>query len=180
MPWPQNIYDCKTALRFLRLNAERFGIDPDRIAVAGASAGGHLALVVGVTEANDTLNLGGLYTEQSNQVACIVDLYGIVEVTGGRQKLFAGASDAETAENLKMANVLTHLNEQTPPVFIAHGTRDGTVKLSQSRHLADALDAANVPHRFIEVPGAPHSFDLQPEQMDLRPELFQFLEAHLK
>ncbi len=109
VPWPQNIYDCKSALRFIRKEATRFGVDPDRIAVAGGSAGGHLALLVGVSEDVDALNQGRLYTEQSNAVACIVDFYGIVEVEG-----------------------------------------------------------------------APHSFDLQPEQMDLRPALFEFLATYLK
>ncbi len=180
VPWPQNIYDCKSALRYIRKESARFGVDPDRIAVAGGSAGGHLALLVGVSGDVDALNHGGLYLEQSNQVACIVDFYGIVEVTGGRQKLFAGDTDAETAENLRLANILTHVDRETPPVFIAHGTRDGTVKLSQSKKLADALTQANVPHTFIEVEGAPHSFDLQPEQMDLRPALFEFLAKHLK
>jgi len=75
--WPQNIYDCKTALRYIRCNAGRYNIDADRIAIMGCSAGGHLALLTGFTSENQELNAGGLYKKYSCKVNCIIDMYGI-------------------------------------------------------------------------------------------------------
>src|SRR5262245_32236662 len=74
--WPQNLYDCKTAVRWLRKNAERLQIDPDHIGVIGGSAGGHLAAMVGLTGPADGLDPKGPYGEFSCRVQCAVDLYG--------------------------------------------------------------------------------------------------------
>jgi len=180
VPWPQNLYDCKTAVRFIRKEAARFNIDPNRIAVSGGSAGGHLALMVGLTGNVPELNKGGLYTEQSNNVSCIIDFYGPTEVTAGkRAKKFAGKTPEETAANLRTASPLTHVTKDSPPTLIAHGTKDGTCDIDHSRNLDKAMTAAGAVHQYIEVPGGPHSFDLQPKQMDLRPAVLEFLAKYL-
>jgi acetyl esterase/lipase len=77
--WPTNLHDCKNAVRFLRAHAAEYHIDPKRIAVAGGSAGGHLALMTGLTadqaEFEPTANATP-YPGVSSQVRCIIDLYG--------------------------------------------------------------------------------------------------------
>jgi len=180
VPWPQNLYDCKSALRFIRKETTRFGIDPDRIAVSGGSAGGHLALMVGLTADVPELNKGGLYTDQSNKVTCILDFYGPTAINDKkREKKFAGKTGEETKANLKTASPLTYVAKDSPPTFIVHGTKDGTVSISQSRNLARKMDEAGTVHLFIEVPGGPHSFDLQSSGVDLRPRALEFLSVHL-
>src|SRR5262245_25825033 len=77
--WPQNLYDCKTAVRWMRANAERLHLDTAHIGVIGGSAGGHLASMVGVTQSQDGLDPPGLYSEQACTVNCVVDLYGPVD-----------------------------------------------------------------------------------------------------
>ena len=180
VPWPQNLYDCKTAVRFIRKEAARFRIDPARIAVSGGSAGGQLSLMVGLTGDDAELNHGGLYLEQSSRVSCIIDFYGAAEVTAKKRAWkFAGKTPEETAANLRLASPLTHITKDSPPTLIAHGTKDGTVDIGDSRKIDQALAMAGVPHQFVVVPGGPHSFDLQPKQMDLRPVVLEFLGKYL-
>lgn len=73
--WPQNLHDCKTAVRWMRANAERLHLDVNHIGVIGGSAGGHLASMVGVTGPESSLDPSGPYGEQSCKVNCVVDMY---------------------------------------------------------------------------------------------------------
>ncbi len=181
LAWPQNFYDCKSALRYIRAESARFGVDPARIAVMGGSAGGNLAMLVGATANHAGINRHGLYTDQSNAVSCILNFYGDYDIRG-RKVLqispFAGATAEETAANEKSASPVTYLDTKTPPVFIAHGTADQVVSVERSRLLAEHLRTLGVDYWYIEIAGAPHVFHLQPEQMDLRPVVLTFLEKH--
>ncbi len=176
--WPQNLYDCKTAVRFLRANAEKYGIDPERIATMGGSAGGHLAMLVGTTAHVEELNAGGLYTEQSNEISCIINFYGRHELSD-RRRHFAGATEAETDERVRMASPDTWLGEKTPPMLVVQGTEDKSVPPRIARALVRRLKELGIEHEYIEIEGAGHSFHLQPSQMDLRPAVLAFLRKHL-
>jgi len=177
--WPTNFADCKSALRFLKLNAERFGIDPERMAVMGGSAGGHLAMLVGATGKVDAVNGWGLYTQVDNRVRCILNFYGVHDVQDRRAVVFAGKTPEETAENARIASPRTYFGPDTPPIFIAHGTADTTVPVHHSHVLVRELTALGIEHEYVEIPDAPHTFHLQPKQMDLRPAVLAFLERHL-
>lgn len=182
VPWPQNYYDCKSALRFLKKDAARFGIDPRRIATMGGSAGGHLALLVGMTGDEPSMNRGGLYTDESNDVACVVDLYGIPDLHrfNSGKHCFYGATPQESEENLQKASPISYLKSSTPPILILHGTADQVVPIALSRDFASQLKENGVLFQFVEVPGAPHTFNLQSTSMDLAPVVIQFLNDHLK
>jgi acetyl esterase/lipase len=177
--WPQSLYDCKSALRFIREKASEFNVDVSRIAVMGGSAGGHLAMLVGATAEDDEINRHGLYLDQSNHVSCIINFYGVYQTLGRRLSPLGGASEEMIARYDEMAAPATHLDAQVPPMLIVHGTKDKTVSIEQSRKLVRDLDALGIEHRFVEVPGAPHSFGLQPAQMDLRPVVLDFLRQNL-
>jgi acetyl esterase/lipase len=85
--WPTNLFDCKNAVRFLRANAARYSVDPSRIAVAGGSAGGHLALMVALTAGAAELDPAGAdtpYPGVSDAVRCAVNMYGITNITTRR------------------------------------------------------------------------------------------------
>ena len=182
--WPQNVYDCKSALRFMRKEAKRFGIDPNRIAVMGESAGGHLALLLGSTAHVDDLNHGGLYTDQRNTVKCIVDFYGVPDLTDsflkGLNGPFKGATEQETAANIRRASPVNYIDAKVPPMLIVHGTMDKTVPIETSQRLVDRLQQLGAIYQFVEVPGAGHSFNLQPKEMDLRPVVLDFLKKFLQ
>lgn len=179
LAWPQNLYDCKSALRYIRQNSGKFGIAPGEIAVMGGSAGGMFAMLLGTTAENAELNRGGLYTEESNAVKCIVDFYGVPDVTGKWSSAFIGPTKAETEKNALAASPCTYFSKSMPPILIAHGTADVVLDVQVSRDLSSHLKEMGVDCTYVEVPDAPHMFHLQPEQKDLRPEVLAFLRKHL-
>jgi acetyl esterase/lipase len=176
--WPRNLYDCKSAVRFLRAHASDFGIDPERIATMGGSAGGHLAMLTAVTAEDEELNRGGLYLDQDNRVSCAINFYGPHEMSN-RAYLFAGPTAEETAARVRAASPLTYFGPNTPPILIVQGTEDTTVRVEVARAMVAELTARAVPHQYVEIEGAGHSFALQPKQMDLRPIVLAFLAEHL-
>lgn len=156
--WPRNIADCRDAVRWMRANADALGLDPGRIAVAGGSAGGYLALMVGLSD--DKIGPGGYsQAKHSAKVSAVIDMYGVVNFSKHGKGQVPGASAAEQAAYLP-AN---QCDPQDPPVLILHGTADTTVDIAQSDELAQALRAAKVSHEYVIVDGAPHTFDLHPK-----------------
>ncbi|MBI1346463.1 prolyl oligopeptidase family serine peptidase [bacterium] len=179
--WPQNIYDCKTAVRWLRANADRLQIDSEHIGVIGGSAGGHLTSLLALSGPADGLDPAEPWGEFSCAVQCAIPLYGASEVRDSKSALWMlGKTQVEAPELYKLASPVTHIDAQDPPFLILHGTADTTVPVEQSENLAAALKEAGVEHELVIVEGAPHTFHLQPKQQDLRPLVLDFLDRHLK
>ena len=156
--WPRNIADCRAAVRWMRANADALGLDPDRIAVAGGSAGGYLALMVGLSD--DKTGPGGdPAAKHSAKVSAVIDFYGVVNFSKHGKGQVPGVSAAEQAAYLPE----NQCDPQDPPVLILHGTADTTVDIAQSDAMAKALRAAKVSHEYVVVEGAPHTFDLHPK-----------------
>lgn len=198
--WPQNLLDCKNAVRFLRTRADEFRIDPNRIAVAGGSAGGHLALMVGLTAGQPELEPREPYANVSSEVRCVIDLYGPTNLltrketakdgtpTGrfrpaGPAAVFGAATAG--SDVYALASPVTHVTAKSPPVLILHGRADATVDYHQSTELAGVLKKHGVPHELILLEGVGHTFDLQswyqnPLPRDLRPVVTEFLARHLR
>jgi acetyl esterase/lipase len=173
--WPQNLHDCKTAVRWLRANAERLQVDPAHIGVIGGSAGGHLAAMVGLT--GGELDPPG---DGDTRVQCAVDLYGPVLWFEQRDLTMFRKTRAEAPELYKQADPRSHIDKSDPPLLILHGTADKTVPVADSEALAAAMKAAGAAHQLEIIPDAPHTFHLQPKQRDLRPLVLGFFDKHLK
>ncbi len=193
--WPQNLFDCKNAVRFLRANADKYGIDPQRIAVAGGSAGGHLALMVAYTNGKQDLEPTAPYADVSNEVRCVINLYGITNIQS-RQKTdkqgnpsgepnLGGALDVygakqTTDEVLRIGSPVNHVQPKSPPTLILHGLADSTVDYKQAEGLAKVLQENQVPHQLVLLENVGHTFAFQTwgkkkMDRDLRPVVFEFL-----
>ena len=173
--WPQNLHDCKTAVRWLRANAGRLQIDPTRIGVIGGSAGGHLAAMVGLT--GGELDPPG---DGDTRVRCVVNLYAPILWFEQRDLPMFRKTRAEAPELYKEADPRTHIDKDDPPMLILHGTADTTVPVADSEALAAAMRGKGARHQLEIIPQAPHSFHLQPKERDLRPLVLGFFDRHLK
>jgi acetyl esterase/lipase len=178
--WPTNLWDCKTAVRWLRVNADRLGIDRKRIGVAGGSAGGHLAAMVALTTPADGLDPAEPHGNVSCAVSCCVDMYGIADVGTFHEAKMLGKTFEEAPELYRIASPITYVRSNSPPFLILCGTADKVVNPDQSKLLAKTMKDAGAQEQLVVIPGAPHSFDLEPKQRDLRPLVLEFLEKKLK
>ncbi len=158
-PFPAAVEDVKCAVRWMRANAERLRLDPDRIAAIGTSAGGHLALMAGLADASAGLEGKGGHPDVSSRVQAVVSGFGPTDFTTG---LGAGKVEAFTAGKDKEASPITYVSADDPPVLLLHGTADELVPFSQSERLADALKAARVPVTLVPARGAPHGYWMRP------------------
>jgi acetyl esterase/lipase len=199
--WPQNLLDCKNAVRYLRANAAEFGLDPARIAVAGGSAGGHLALMVAYTAGQAGLEPDQPYAGHSSTVRCVINMYGITNIQSRvktdakgqptSQQPNPGSSlsvfhvSALTDPLLKLGSPVTHITPASPPTLILHGRADATVDYLQAEELARVLQENKVPHQLHLIDGIGHTFAFQTWgkkklPQDLRPLVFAFLDHHLR
>jgi len=178
--WPHNLHDCMTAVRWLRKNADRLQLDPQRIGVIGGSAGGHLAAMLAVLGDKDGLDPKEPYGKFSCRVQCAVDLYGPADLSGRSHLTMLGKSGADAPELYRAASPVTYVDKNDPPILIMHGTADKTVSVEQSKLFAAKLKEAGARHELVIVEGAPHTFHLQPKQADLRPKVLGFFDLHLK
>jgi acetyl esterase/lipase len=172
--WPENIDDVRESVRWLRRHASEYGVDPNRIVALGASAGGHLAALLGTG------------TDPSARVEAVIDFYGPTDLRAlfaTRQKtttsltLFLGGRPDEYPGRYDEASPIRQVSADSAPMLLIHGTDDLLVPLEQSRMMAEALSRAGVPHRMIVVEHARHGFGLDPQGRDLVPEIRAFLES---
>lgn len=199
--WPQNLHDCKNAVRFLRANAARYNIDPGRIAVGGGSAGGYLALMVGFTAGKNDLEPNKPYPNVSSAVRCVVNFYGITNLLSRKEirpdgtpldkpkswpgllRIFGVTSEADPL--LRTASPTTHIDKNTVPVLTLHGRADTTVDYWQAEELTRLLEANKVPHQTIYIDGIGHTFDLEGWKskklpFDIKPVIFDFLDKYMQ
>lgn len=178
--WPQSLHDAKTAVRWLRKNAERLQVDPNRIAAMGGSAGGNLSAMLATTGPKDGLEPDGTYAEFSTTVSCAIDFYGAVKLMEYHDMKMFSKTRAEAPELYEKASPVNYVDKGDAPMMIVHGTADTLVLISQSEALVAAFKKAGVECEFIIVPDGPHTFNLQPKQKDLRPGVLNFFAKHLK
>jgi len=178
--WPQPLHDAVTAVRWLRKNADSLRIDPDRIGVIGCSAGGNLAAFLALLRSGEDLVPSEPYGEFSPSVSCAIDFYGPLDLLSYHDMKMFGKTREEAPELYREASPVLYAHRDAAPMLIVHGTADRTVALSQSEMMAAALQRVGANYQLVIIPDAPHTFDLQPKQRDLRPLVLGFLDAHLK
>lgn len=164
--FPAAVEDAKCAVRWMRANAAKHGVDPKRLAVVGGSAGGHLAMMVGYSSEVEELEGDGGHSGVSSRVAAVVDLYGPTDLTtevargSGLVSAFIGKSFDDAPMSYRLASPITHVGAGDPPTLILHGTIDDVVPVAQSDLLAAKLKSAGVPYVYDRLAGWPHTMDL--------------------
>jgi acetyl esterase/lipase len=170
-PFPAQVHDIKAAIRFLRAKAGDYGYDARRIAIAGSSAGGHLAALVGVTNGVQELEGSvGEHTDQSSAVQAIVSFFGAsnlqtilaqstphgLSVRLPALTLLLGGPPEEKADLARLASPVTHVDASDPPLLLIHGDQDPQMPINQSHELQGAYEAAKLPVQFYVVHGGKH------------------------
>lgn len=185
--FPAQIQDCNRAVTFLIDNAAKYGIDKDRIAVIGFSAGGHLASLMGLSK-NE--NIGSFFMPNSNRsfrFRAVVDFYGpadlmlfpkIDDPTTPESKLI-GAAPLTRPDLAKAASPVTYVDKGDPPFLIIHGEKDDMVSVKQSQLLSSWLTLAGVRNEIIIVKDAPH-YGVMFDADEIRTRVIGFLKKEMK
>ena len=203
-PFPAQLHDVKAAVRWLRRRSDELGVDPDRIAVWGESAGGHLAALVALTgdaeqaPLEGRVGLGGA----SSGVRAAVAWYPVTDLTTlqeqGREAglgsfvddpgtgeataevVLLGGRVAEVPALARAASPVAHARADAPPLLVQHGTADATVPVAQSDQLVAALREVGAPVEYDRVDGYDHCFEGHPQPAALVRQVLAFLDRHLR
>lgn len=167
--FPADIEDCKCAIRYLRANARRYEIDPDRIGIAGASSGGHLALLAGTADETVGFEGSGGWPNVSSSVKAVVSYYGPTDFRTMRADFGARAQAAITKllgvpfvgnqAAYAHASPITYISPGDPPLLMFHGDGDTLVPFSQSERMRDAYLKAGLHVKLVKVGNANHDFE---------------------
>lgn len=169
-PWPACLEDVVSAVGWLRASADRLGLDPDRIAVAGDSAGGHLAAMAAL--------VGGADVQAVVMWYPVLDLS--VPLAIGAGNLVDGLLPGHTPDDVAAASALPHVRPGLPPMLTLVGDDDAISPLWAAEKFHAALDEAGVANELVVYAGRSHGFHLHPADW---PDSFEraaaFLAAHL-
>ena len=165
--FPAAVHDTKAAVRWVRANAAKYGIDPDRIGVTGGSAGGHLAQFLGVTPGVAEFEGDGGNPHVSSQVKCVVNVYGPSDFTKSYGKsvdaaevlpLFLGGNLQTALPAHIRSSPLNWVTPNAAPTLCIHGTEDKYVAHEQAVWMIDRLKASGVEAQLLTLQGAGHGF----------------------
>lgn len=169
--FPAQIHDIKAAIRFLRAHCNEWNLSGDRIIVAGNSAGGHLAALVGVSNRNaDLEGKTGDDLDRSSSVQGAISFYGASDLTTILSQstphglsvrvpaldLLLGGQPKDCLALARLASPVFHVDPSDPPLLLLHGDRDPQMPIDQSYQLRAACEKANAPVQFVVVTGAVH------------------------
>jgi len=184
-PFPAQVQDVKAAVRFLR-SKEDYSIDPKRFGAVGASAGAHLAMMLGVMEKTDGLDDSGGNLDQPSKVQAVVSFFGptdfLAEYPPASRNLvkdFLGGTMDEKKEAYKKASPITYVSKGDAPMLLLQGTKDPLVPWQQAIEMLEAMTKAGVPGRVEMMAGASHGWAGKELDRTLD-ETFEFLDDHLK
>ncbi|MBI3839262.1 MAG: alpha/beta hydrolase fold domain-containing protein [Planctomycetia bacterium] len=184
--FPAQIEDCKCAVRWLRASAESLHVDPSRIGVVGASAGAHLAMMLGAMDGADGLEGSGGSSEASSKPQVVVSYSGPTnlrspypEISNTLIATFLGGTPAEKPDAYRLASPITYINSGDAPMLLIQGTKDPLVPYEQAYQMAEALTKVGVPGRVELLLLAGHGWEKKDNARVTRA-TFEFLDRYLK
>ncbi len=197
--FPAQIQDCQAAIRWLRANADRYHIDPEKVGVIGGSAGGHLSALVGVTGGKKAFDAIGGNEDRSDAVQCVCDVFGpknfasVMEQAESDKNVknifkfntpgdpYSELIGANLSDKAKTSSVspITYVDRNSPPILMLHGTHDALVPFAQSEEFEDAMKKNGAPVWLQKFPGGGHGGGVfgKPEVIQL---IASFFDKHLK
>ena len=172
--FPDHIIDVKKAIAWVREHAAEFGGDPNFIAIAGGSAGGHLSALAALTPNYPEYQPG--FEDADTRVDVCMPIYAVLDFTNdasipaveGRrwsllEPIVMKKKLSEDREAFVKASPLHRVNQDAPPFFVIHGKNDSLVPVAEARHFVERLRAvARQPVAYAELPGTQHAFDVFP------------------
>ncbi|MFC1558003.1 alpha/beta hydrolase fold domain-containing protein [candidate division KSB1 bacterium] len=167
--FPAAIEDCKCAVRWMRANAGKYDINPDKVAVFGESAGGHLAALLGTSGGAKELEGKGGHRGYSSRPNLVFPVYGVFDLVwrvsnipsrGSILYEFIGCSYDECPEKYVRAAPITYIDKSDPPFLLFHSTGDSAVSFQQSVQFEKLLKNAGVPVEFSKTFGSKHGYVL--------------------
>ncbi len=186
--FPAPVEDCKTAVRWLRADAEKYHIDKDRIGAVGFSAGGHLVCMLGVTDSKDGFD-GKQLPGYSSKVQAVVSFFGPTDLSlfGGdfaaENTTFVpmlGATYKDKPELYRKASPITYVKRNAPPFLFMHGTKDWLVPIEHSRKMMDKLKEAGGKPEIFEVKDEGHGDWNRARWQQTMAACVKFFDEHLK
>lgn len=181
---PAAVEDCRNALRWIFKNAKQYGFDTTKIIVAGASAGGHLALMTGMLQASDGFDLptDWDYATVQLHVAAIINWFGITDVkdllSGKNMQNYAVdwiGNQPNKDELAVRVSPMTYIRKDLPPIFTVQGDKDQLVPYEHGVKLHEALTKAGVPNEHMTIPGGRHGGFSSEEMTQIYQKIFDFL-----
>lgn len=184
--FPAQIEDCAAAVRFLKQNAEKYGLDPDRIGAIGFSAGAHLAMLLAVGGNNDGLGMQAADSPLTGRVRAAVSFFGPTDLSSkdfpptttqilngliGADEVIDGVSMVDRA---RKASPVTYVTQDDSPILMFFGTRDPLVPHTQAYGMLDAMTRAGVNGRAEIIANEGHGFKM-PEMMRTLKDAREFL-----
>jgi acetyl esterase/lipase len=185
--FPAQVHDVKAAVRWIKTNAKKYQVDPERVGAMGFSAGGHLALMLGLTGPKDGLEGDVAAGAPDSRVKAVVNYFGptdlaakdIPVISKPLVKDFLGGTPEAKPEAAAKASPLTFVSSDDAPVLTFQGTKDPLVPYTQAIKLADAMNTAGVAGRVELLIGASHGWAGAELDRTIN-ETFQFFDLHLK
>jgi acetyl esterase/lipase len=181
--WPAQLDDVQRAVRWVRANAAKYGVDPEHIGAFGHSAGAQLAALLGMEDTRE--NSDASLAKYSSRVQAVVDVSGPTDFTTTREgddatflTNFFGADFATHPEIWREASPVFHVAKTDAPFLILHGTQDSEVPIAQAQELYEKLQAAGVPVQLIKLDDV-HTFRTPEARARLVFEALQFFQRYL-
>ncbi|MFM8274717.1 MAG: alpha/beta hydrolase fold domain-containing protein, partial [Gemmata sp.] len=187
-PFPAAVHDTKAAVRWLRANAKKYGVDPNNIGTTGASAGGTLAQMLGVTAGVKEFEGDGGNAEQSSAVKCVVNVYGANDFTKSYGKsvdahvvlpLYLGGDLDKARPAHVRSSPLYWVTPTAAPTLCVHGTEDRYVHIEQAEMLVERLKGTGIEVELLKLEGAGHGFKGADAEKSEKA-LIAFFDKHLK
>lgn len=184
--FPSCVEDCKCGVRWMRENADKLRVDSDHIGAMGASAGGHLSMLLGYMDPSDGLEGKGGHEKYSSKVQCVVNYFGPFDLTTRTWKPkdepllinFLGGKIDDVMDVYKRASPANYVDKSDAPTITLHGTADPLVPYSQAVLVDKVLKERGVESELVPVEGAGHGW-WNEMQMTQRKSI-DFLNKHLK